>query len=362
VAYTLLQCWHRVPGGTATSILRLGEAMAASGGVDLVGVGPIGRRMPPPPWTPTIPVKRLPAPYQLIYDLWHRAHWPPVQRATGRVDVVHATTTMVPPSGGVPLAVTVHDLFPLTDPDRFTPRGVRLLTAGIDAARRSADLVLCPSQATADDCLAHGFGADRIRVIPWGTTPVVVTPGDIERVRRIHHLERPYVLWVGTVEPRKNVGTLIDAFAALGRHDIDLVLVGPDGWNEDLGARVAAVGDRVHRLGFVADADLTALYAGAAAFCFPSLREGFGLPVLEAMAAGAPVVASNDAAVAEVAGDAAVLVDPTDHDGWVEALRAVLDDAALASRLVTAGRDRAAHFTWESAAAATIDAYRSVLP
>jgi glycosyltransferase involved in cell wall biosynthesis len=335
--------------------------MVAAGGVDLIGVGPGGRRVPSPPWTPALPIKRLPAPYQLIYDLWHRVHWPPVQRATGRVDLVHATTAMVPPSGGVPLAVTIHDLFPLTDPDRFTPRGVRLLTAGIERARATADLVLCPTQATADDCLAHGFAPDRIRVTPWGTAPVEVSPAELERVRTAHGLQRPYVLWVGTVEPRKNLRSLIDAFAALGSRDEELVLVGPDGWNEDLSARLAPLGSRVRRLGFVSGVDLVALYAGATVFCFPSLREGFGLPVIEAMAAGAPVIASNDAAVAEVGGDAALLIDPTDHDGWVDALRSVLDDPTLADRLAAAGRARARTFTWERAAAQTLAAYQAVI-
>jgi glycosyltransferase involved in cell wall biosynthesis len=361
VALTLLQCWHRIPGGTAVSILSLAEAMAATGKVDLIGVGPWGRSLPDPPWTPPIEVKRLGLPYQLVYDGWHHLRWPKVQRATGAVDIVHASTTTVPPSGGARLLVTVHDLFPMLAPAQFTRRGVRLLTRGIELARRRADLVLCPSEATLDDCVADGFDAERLRLIPWGVDRVEVTDEDRAEVRRTYGLDRPYVLWVGTIEPRKNLPTLLDAFARLGPRDEELVLAGPLGWNEHLEGHIAPIGDRVRRLGFVPREHLPALYAEARVFCLPSLREGFGLPALEAMAQGAPVIASAGTAIAEVVGPAGVLVHPVEVGEWAEALRTVLDDDALSAQLARDGRARAATYTWERAAAATIDAYSEVL-
>jgi glycosyltransferase involved in cell wall biosynthesis len=336
------------------------DALVETGEVELVGVGPWGRSPAPAPWTPSVPVRRLRLPYQLVYDGWHRFGRPTVQSATGPVDVVHATATTVPPAAGAKLVVTVHDLFPLTDPDRFTPRGVRLLSAGIDRARR-ADLVLCPSRATADDCVEHGFAEDRLRVVPWG---VDATPADPElraAVRRRFGLERPFVLWAGTVEPRKNLPVLLDAFERLDHADLDLVLAGPDGWNEELDHHLRRLGERVHRTGFVSTGELTALYAEATAFAFPSVREGFGLPVLEAMAQGAPVVVSDDPALAEVVGDAALVAPSGDAEAWAEALASLVDDASAGERWGDAGRRRAAGLTWERSARLTLDAYREVL-
>jgi glycosyltransferase involved in cell wall biosynthesis len=171
-------------------------------------------------------------------------------------------------------------------------------------------------------------------------------------------------LFVGTIEPRKNLAGVIGAMARLAGRDVDLVLVGPDGWNEDLDARLAALagtGIAVHRLGFQAPEVLPALYAGAAAFCFPSLREGFGMPVLDAMAQGAPVVTSTGTATAEVAGDAGLLVEPTDHGAIAAALGEVLDDPALADRLRDRGRARAREFTWARTAQLTVAAYDEVI-
>ena len=171
------------------------------------------------------------------------------------------------------------------------------------------------------------------------------------------------MLWVGTVEPRKNLPTLLRAFAAV-ETDAQLVLVGPQGWNEELGARLAelppAVRARVRVLGFVPHEDLGPLYAGAAAFCFPSLLEGFGFPVVEAMAQGTPVVTSLGTSTEELAGDAGLLVDPRDADALADALGRVLADEQLARRLGELGRARAARYTWARSADLVLAAYREV--
>jgi glycosyltransferase involved in cell wall biosynthesis len=169
-----------------------------------------------------------------------------------------------------------------------------------------------------------------------------------------------YILWVGTIEPRKNLAGLIAAFRALEADDVTLVLVGPQGWNEDLAARLGAGGGRIQALGFVTRDELYALYAGAAAFCYPSLREGFGLPVLEAMMAGTPVVTSSGTATEEVVGDAGICVDPLDHTAIAGALASVIDDHAGARRLGERAKARAATFTWARTAELTIDAYRAI--
>src|SRR5918992_1835719 len=343
VALTLEQCWHRVPGGTAVAALGMARALKARADVEPVGVTAL-HRTTPARWAPPIEVHALPLPRLALYEAWHRLRRPAVQVATGTVDVVHATTIAMPPRSA-PLVVTMHDLAWVHDPAHFTARGVRFFERGLTLALEEADLVLCSSQATLRDCEAAGFGRDRLRLVPLGVEVTSASEETVERVRRRYGLERPYVLWTGTVEPRKNLAGLLRAFEDV-EADADLVLVGPRGWNQDLGALVAGA-TRVRTLGFVPSADLGALYAGARLFCFPSLLEGFGFPVLEAMAHGTPVVTSKGTSTEELGGEAAVLVDPRDPASIASGLQLVLSDDDLARRLAAAGRERAARFSWE---------------
>jgi glycosyltransferase involved in cell wall biosynthesis len=364
VAVTLEQCWHRVPGGTATSILGTVAALVRRDDVEVVGVAARHGEPPAAPFRPAVDVRHLPLPRLALYEAWHGLRWPPVERATGPVDVVHATAVAVPPTRA-PLVMTIHDLAFLADPSLVTRHGNRFFRRGTELARRHARLVLVPSEATAAECRGAGFDPDRLRIVPWGVDPQPVTPADVDAVRTRLGLQRPYVLFVGTVEPRKNLGGVIGAVAGLAGRDLDLVIVGPDGWNEDLDGRLTALagtGIGVHRLGFLPPRELLPLYAGAGAFCFPSVREGFGMPVLDAMAHGAPVVTSAGTATAEVAGDAGLLVDPLDTAAITAALASVLDDPARAEHLRAAGRERAAGFTWDRTAELTAAAYAEVAP
>lgn len=362
VAFTLLQAWHRVPGGTASSALRLAAALDASGEIEVCGVGPRGRDLPAAPWTPPVPVARMSLPAPALYEVWHRWRRLPVQRATGPVDLVHATSPMVPPSGGVPLVVTVHDLVPWTDPERLTPRGARLMSRGLELARDTASAVLCPSDAIAAAAVAAGFDRHRMRVTRWGPTFAPPAPGETDDVLARHRLERDgYVVAVGTVEPRKNLRTLIRAAIEWNNPATPLVVVGPEGWSEDLVPLIEQAGPRVRRVGFVSDTDLAGLCDGALALCCPSLSEGFGMPVLDAMSVGTPVVTSKDPALREVAGDSGIAIDALDVDGWADALERLASDSVLRARYGAAGRARSAEFTWSAAAAATLEAYRMVL-
>lgn len=343
VAMTLEQCWQPVPGGTATSMLELARALVPH--VDLYGVAARHGGPPREPYVPPVPVRHLPLPRPALYEAWQRLRRP---RVPGRPDVVHATTMAVPPRSA-PLVVTVHDLAFLADPSHFTPRGLRFFRRGLELVQRDADVVLVPSEAVRRECDAAGL--DRVRVVPHGVRSSPASAVDVARVRQTYGVPGRYVLWTGTQEPRKNLATLLDAFGRV-EADVDLVVVGPSGWGPDLGPRLAST-PRVRVLGFVPDADRDALYAGAEVFAFPSLREGFGLPALEAMAQGTPVVTSAGTAMAEFA--VGRLVDPTDATALAAAVDQVL---ASPGALADEARARAAAYTWERAAAATLQAYR----
>jgi glycosyltransferase involved in cell wall biosynthesis len=357
-AVVLEQCWHRVPGGTALAALRQVEAVTAAGGVDQVGVAARHGEPPRPAYRPSIPVRHLPVPRRLLYETWHRARFPKVERATGPVDVIHATGYAVPPRSA-PLVATMHDLAWRHDPANFTRNGVLFFEAGLARVVADADLVLCPSLATLEDCVAAGIDKDRLRHVPWGMRITDVDPDEVARVRTAYGLTGRYVLFVGTVEPRKNLPRLLDAVSRLPQTDVTLAVVGPPGWGDALGPRADALGDRVKLVGFVPGGDLDPLYAGASVMCYPSLVEGYGLPVAEALGLGTPVVTSAGTATEElVSGGAGLAVDPTDPDAIAGALARVLDDDDLADRLRAAGRARAADTTWEGTATMTIAAYR----
>ncbi len=297
-----------------------------------------------------------------MYEAWHTLRWPAVERTTGAVDVVHASSLIVPPTKA-PLVVTVHDLAFLDEPDRLTRRGHRFMRRGLELTKRHADVVLCSSEATRRDCVAAGIASDRLRVVLLGADGVPASLDAIATARARYRLDHPYVAWVGTMEPRKNVSGLLSAFSMLAadRLDLQLVMIGPKGWGPQLEALLSplpsTVRARVRALGFLSDEDRGAVVAGASAFCYPSTKEGFGLPVLEAMAQGTPVVTSAGTATEEVTADAGLVVDPMRADAIADALDRVLADAVLADDLSAAGRARAAVLTWTRAAEATSVVY-----
>ena len=353
VALTLEQCWHRVPGGTAVAAIGMARALRQRD-VDVIGVAARHASPAPPEWEPPVEIAQLPLPRALLYETWHHFRRPSVESATGPVDVIHATSLAVAPRKA-PLVVTIHDLAFLHEPHHFTHRGMRLFERGLELARAEADLIHCPSAATKWDCAAQGFPEEKLRVIPLGIDIEEVPAGAVEPVLARHGITRPYVLWTGTLEPRKNLKLLLEAFARI-ESEATLVLVGPKGWGEDLSAQ-----PNVKALGFLPPTERDALYAGASAFCWPSLREGFGFPVLEAMAQGAPVITSRGTSTEEIAGEAGILVEPTDVAEVAGALERLLSDQGLREELSTNGRRQAAKFTWRATADALIDAYSEIV-
>ncbi|HYY44019.1 MAG TPA: glycosyltransferase family 1 protein [Actinomycetota bacterium] len=359
VAMTLEQCWHRVPGGTAVAALEIARALRLGDDVEPIGVAARHKHPAPQPWTPPIDVRHLPLPRLALYESWHRLRMPKVERATGRVDVIHATTVAMPPRSA-PIVVTVHDIAFRRDPSHFTRRGLSFFERGLELAVQDADLILCSSRATLGELRSLGVGSERLRHVPLGVRAPEVDDALVQRVRRAYGLERPYLLWVGTVEPRKNLSRLIEAYRSLGRDDVDLAAAGPKGWNEDIESLLGKAGGRIKSLGFVPEDVKAALYKGAEAFCFPSLREGFGFPVLEAMAQGTPVVTSKGTSTEELADGAGILVDPTDTGSIAQGIKQALEDEAVRRELRRRGPQRAAQYTWEHTAALVAQAYREV--
>lgn len=362
VAVGMEQCWHPVPGGTARSTIDLATALAAVAGIDVIGFSARHSGPPPAPWSPGIPVRAIPLPRRLLYETWHLARWPRVESATGPVDVCHAVGGAIPGSAS-PLVVTVHDLAFLHHPEMFTRNGNRFFRRALALTRRHAAQVQVPSQATFDDCVSVGIEPHRIRIVPWGASVTSPQAADIEAVRQRFGLPERWIVAVGTREPRKNLDRLVAAWRTLDRPDVELVLVGPEGWGEGPDRpKDSRIKEQVTMTGFVDTATRDALYAGAVASCYPSLFEGFGLPVLESMALGCPVVTSAGTATEElVTGGAGVVVDPRSVDSIRDGLRLVLDDDSARRELAAAGKARSSIYTWEAAAQAAIAGYREVL-
>ncbi len=256
-----------------------------------------------------------------------------------------------------PALVTVHDLGYRHFPQAHPPLARHYLDLSTRHSARRATIVLADSQATAGDLqrFCH-IAPGKIRVVYPGVTRLET--GDPAALRHRYGLPPRYFLFLGTLQPRKNLAVIIAAWrrwrAANPQDPAALVLAGGHGWRFD--ARDHAGLEGLHLPGYIADEDRGALYAGALALLFPSLHEGFGFPVLEAMHCGTPVITSNSSSLPELAGDAALLVEPSDVAAIARQMERLLQDAALRTRLVHAGRARAAQFTWERAARYTLRA------
>jgi glycosyltransferase involved in cell wall biosynthesis len=318
---------------------------------------------------PGVAVVDRPMPARPLRELWKRTDLPRVDAWLGRGhDVVWGPNFVVPPTRAAAL-VTVHDLTPVRFPQLANAATLAYPPLIRRAIARGA-WIHTPSEFVRDEVVAElGAPPERVVAIHHGVraTAPATDPEGADAGRRLAGGDR-YVLAVGTVEPRKDLPGLVAAFDELagedGLGDLRLVIAGPDGWGADaLTATVAAARhrDRVVRLGWVSEEDRQALLRGAAAYCFPSVYEGFGLPPLEAMSAGVPVVATRAGAVPEVCRDGADLVPVGDTAALSEALRRVLTDAAHRDALVTRGRTVAAGYRWDNAAEAFADLFRRLV-
>jgi glycosyltransferase involved in cell wall biosynthesis len=297
----------------------------------------------------------------------------PVGALCEGIDVFHGLD-----QSGIPLffkvgkyIVTVHDVIPLGLPWAFPARHRLVLATALARIRKQAEVVIVPSTAAAEDVVRFlRVERERIRVIPMGCDrrfQPAEEPVRAATLRHRYNLPERYVLFVGTLEPRKNIHTLLRAFAQVvaerPRHELMLVIAGGSGWGgEDYKTTVdeLKLHHHVRFTGFVDDEDLPDLYRGALLFAYPSLYEGFGLPVVEAMACGTPVITSDRTSLPEVAGGAALLVDPTRPEALAAAMASLLKDGELRQALRAKGLARARSFTWDAVAQQTIAVYRAV--
>ncbi len=286
-----------------------------------------------------------------------------------RPDICHFTNYLAPLTSGCPYIVTIYDMTLFVTPRLHRFKKLVLDRTLIPHVARRANAIITVSNSARDDIVRFlGVPRDKIRVIHGGVAPAFCPITDrtaLDVVRARYSLSQPYILYVGTIEPRKNLLRLVQAFARLKKKGLPhkLAIVGQQGWH------CAPVFAEVERLGLAHDVvftgyvpfeDLPVLYSGAEVMAFPSLYEGFGLPVVEAMACGAPVVTSNTSSLSEVAGGAGLLVNPLSVDEISDALHSIHTDRSLRDSLSERGLARASHFTWEQSARNTLDLYEKV--
>lgn len=351
VVYDVSPLSHPLTGvGNYVHGALAGLVEAASGGHEIVAFAPTspgGRKAISRALDGLdVQLKLVPLPFSQHWrDAWSRLGRPPLERVLGEFDVFHFSDWMYPPQAGGVRATTVHDLVPLRFPEWVTPTTRSMHGAKYANTADTCDLVFVNSEYTGRDVVDRlGVAPERVKVAYPGVKDAFSSGGEPA------DLGRPYVLTVATLEPRKNLGTLVEAHELLG-DDFLLAVAGGTGWGEQPELR----GPNVVRLGFVSDEELARLYRGAAASVYPSRFEGFGIPIVEAMACGVPVVASAHESMDEAAGDAAVRADPDDPAAVAAAIREAI---ARRHELVPRGVEHVKRFTWRAAGEAFLAGYR----
>ena len=287
------------------------------------------------------------------------------QAMRDRLDLLHGMAFVVPPAWRGSSVVTIHDLALLKEGHAPKRRTLYLRSMIGQSVRRAQRVIVISSHTKADVVELFHIDPEKIVVTPLGVSPRMkpLDPEARERFRSAHNLTRPTLLYVGTLEPRKNIPNLLRAFELVAaKTDAELILGGAEGWlTDELHQTLGAMKyrDRVRLTGFIPEQELASWLSAADVFVFPSRYEGFGLPPLEAMACGTPVVSSTSSSLPEVLGEDALLADPDDVEGIAHAIERLLSDPALAADLRARGVERAARFAWEETARLTLEAYRA---
>jgi glycosyltransferase involved in cell wall biosynthesis len=356
------------PTGVGTYVLGLAGRMAALAPDDRFHYfsASMKERYPWRPWPKNVHLVDRRLPVRGLNFAWNRLGYPSLDRLVGAsLDLVHSPSPLLIPTRRARRVVTLHDLFFLKHPDMVGADVQRDYVPLVRDHVRRADGVICVSEYTAAEARRLLEVPDeKIAVTPHGIDLVyreVPSASRVDEALRRLHLPHGGILYLGTEEKRKNLVTLVMAYMALARRRKDLpplILAGP---GSDWAQGGSQIGPQIRATGYLEKADVRALMAASAVLVLPSLEEGFGLPVVEAMAAGLPVVCSGGTALAEVAGDAALLVDPRDTRGLTHAIERVLDDPALARDLRERGLVRSRLYDWTDTAARTLAFYRKVL-
>ena len=312
-----------------------------------------------------VPVRWMPGKY--VQQSWKRFQWPPFDWFAGKADLYHFPNFTIPPLSRGKAVVTIHDMSFFRHPEFAEAKNLRYLTSVIHDTARRADAIITDSHFSKREI--EGWlkvPPDKVFAIHLGVSPTCSrpAPSSIDSLRDQLNLARPYLLTVGTLEPRKNLPFMVDVFEAMTDFDGDLVIAGMPGWKvEPILARMhnSPKRDRIRYLEYIPDGQLSSLYAGAELFLITSFYEGFGFPPLEAMACGTPVVSSPGGSLAEVLGDAAIVVPEFDATLWANALHSLLHDRTRRDRLAAQAPAHAARFSWAETAKNTWDVYRKVM-
>ena len=303
-------------------------------------------------------------PNRLLNISWAYTPFPPVELLLRDIDVFHSPNFQMPPTRKASRVVTVHDLVFLRYPEMAIPSSLRHYRPRIKYYLNRSDLIIAVSNATASDIVSYlNINENKIEVVHQGTVTISKSsPEEINLMRSKFGIEGDYILFVGCIEPRKNLVRLFKAFeiSGLSSH-FQLILAGLKGWHTDelfQLRRSLKCSDKIKWLNYVSDSELASLYSAASFFVYPSIYEGFGLPILEAMSAGCPVLTSSVSSMPEVAGDAALYVDPGNVESIAEGLQQLANDTALRTKLSEMGYKRVEMFKWENTADKMIEVYK----
>ena len=368
VAFHVDQLFSPSPGGIGTYVRRLVPALAARDpSLDVKLFHARFEGAAPERWMRKYWVEELPRSITWLYPRWNLTGRPPLPTTLATQDIVHGPSPVaIPPaSSHQKLVVTVHDLAFLFVPQHFPRKWRTMYRMGLRAVVRRADAIITPSRNTAEDLLTRtNVDPDRVHVIPLAASPEP-SGADPQQVLSRLKVHPPYLLFVGTLEPRKNLVRLIRAYRRAAATGIphSLVLAGRLGWHhQQLHRELALRGPgEVLLTGGVGDDELDALYRHASAFVYPAIYEGFGLPVLEAMVRGVPVITSNSSSLPEVSGGAALEIDPESIRDIASAIESLVTDTALSEKLAARARARAERFSWDETARQTLEVYEKVL-
>ncbi|NKB25267.1 MAG: glycosyltransferase [Kiritimatiellae bacterium] len=306
-------------------------------------------------------------PGRVVQKMWKTMNWPPFNRFAGEADVYHFPNFIRLPLTTGKSVVTIHDVSFLRHPETTESKNLEYLTAQIQNTVEDADAIITDSQFSANE-IAERLNVETAKLFPihLGLTDPMTkpTPKHVEQIRNVFGLERPYLLTVGTLEPRKNIPFLIDVFEKIKGFEGDLVVAGMRGWKDEPILETMKTSSRSHSiryLDYVHEEHLASLYAGATLFVFPSIYEGFGFPPLEAMQCGTPVLSSSAGSLPEVLGGAAVLMKSFDPTEWADKIEELLDDSSQRETLQAKGVQHIKKFTWAETAEKTWNVYASLI-